>query len=743
MNMQGSVGKPIPRLDGKLKVTGHAVYSAEQRIPRLAYAVLVTSTIPKGRILTIDSAAAQHVPGVLAIVTHLNAQKLPALKPPPGATPRSADRKLQLLQDNHVLYANQPVAVAVAESLEAAEQAAALVHVRYAPQLHAVDFEKRLLTAYTPKKVGGRGDPAETRRGDIAAGLAQATVKIEHVYTTPFETHNPMEPHATIAVWDGPAKLTLYDATQGIFGDRERVAGLLGLKPDDVRVVSPFLGGGFGSKGPTWSHVVLAAMAARHVKRPVKLVLDRPQMFGPVGFRSRTRQTLTLGAKSDGTLTALRHDTVSQTSSFDEFAEAACLPSRMLYSCPNNQTSQKLVRADIGTPSFMRAPGQASGNFALESAMDELAYALKMDPLELRLKNYSETDPERNLPYSSKALRECYRQGAERFGWSRRRPEPRSMRDGNVLIGWGMATSVYPTHRTASSARAAIRNDGRILVESGTQDLGTGTYTVMTQMAADALGVPLEEVTFRLGETDFPETPVSGGSQTAASTGSAVHLAALALREKLVTLAISDAASPVYKAKTEDVLIDRSRIALRGARSKTEPLQALLRRHDLVQLEAQVRAEPGDEIERYSMYAHGAQFAEVRIDADLGQVRVSRMIGCFAAGRILNARTARSQFQGGMVWGIGMALLEDSVMDERLGRIVNNNLADYHVPVNADVPAIDAFWVEERDEHVNPLGVKGIGEIGITGAAAAIANAVYHATGKRIRDLPITPDKLL
>lgn len=741
--MQKSIiGQPLTRVEGRGKVTGKAVYSAEHKIPNICHGVMVTSTIAKGSIASIDVGAAEKTPGVLAVMTHLNTPKLPQ-KPKGGDAGRPTDRKLQLLQDSIVRYANQPVAVVVAESLEIAQDAASAVKFRYAAQAPSVNLERGLSRAYKPEKAGGGGDAPDESRGNVADGLAQAQVKVEHVYSTPFETHNPMEPHATIAVWEGDQKLTLYDATQGVFGDRERVASLLGLLPDNVRVISLVLGGGFGSKGPTWSHVVLAAMAARQVKRPVKLVVDRTQMFGPVGYRSHTRQSIALGAATDGTLTAVRHDTVCHTSSFDEFVEAASLPARMLYACPNNATSHRLVRSDIGTPSFMRAPGEAPGTNTLEIAMDELAYALKMDPVELRLKNYAEQDPEKQKPWSSKSLRECYKLGAERFGWARRKMEPRSMRDGNVLVGWGMASSVYPTRRSASSAKARILADGSIHVDSGTQDLGTGTYTVMTQIAADALGVDASQVTFRLGDTEYPETPVSGGSQTAASTGSAVHLAAQALREKLIQLAVGDSQSPLAGAVASDIVIEGERLYVRGTPSRGETVKALFARRGQKVLEAAADAKPGDERERYSMYAFGAQFAEVRVDADLGQIRVSRMVGVFGAGRILNPKTARSQFIGGMVWGIGMALHEHSVMDERLGRFVNNNLAEYHIPVNADVPQIEALWVDEVDQHVNPLGVKGIGEIGITGAAAAIANAVYHATGKRIRDYPITLDKLL
>jgi len=489
--------------------------------------------------------------------------------------------------------------------------------------------------------------------------------------------------------------------------------------------------------------VVLCAMAARHVNRPVKLVLPRPVMFGPVGCRTETRQTVGAAARQDGTLTALRNQVLSHTSTFDEFCEPASIPTRMLYSVPNNTTHQRLIRSDIGTPSYTRAPGEAPGTYALECALDELAYALHMDPLELRRKNYAAQDEDKKRPWSEKALDKCYDLGAQRFGWSRRNPEPRSMRDGNHLIGWGVATSVYPARRSESSAVARLASDGTVHVDAGSQELGGGTYTIMTQIAADGVGVPVSQVVFRLGDTNYPATPVSGGSQTAASTGSAVFLAARALREKLIQTAIADSRSPVHGAKTSDVTIENGRIGLLGHAPKSEPLQALIARSGQPGIQGFADTKPGEEAKQYSGYSFGVQFAEVHIDADLGQMRVARMLGVFNAGRILNAKTARSQFIGGMVWGISFALYEHSVYDERLGRIVNNNLAEYHVPTNADVGSIDALWVDDPDDHVSVIGARGIGEIGITGASAAIANAVYHATGKRVRDLPITLDKVL
>jgi xanthine dehydrogenase YagR molybdenum-binding subunit len=739
--MSAAVGQPIDRVDGKLKVTGQAIYTADHSIPHVAYAVLVTSGIAKGRIASIDTQAAGRAPGVLAILTHKD--KLKVAKDPMQVDPGSpADRALQLLQDDRILYSNQPIAMVIGETLEAAFGAAGMVTVRYAAETPSVRLDEGLPNAYTPKKAGGGGDPGESSRGDFPGEFPLASTRIEQTYSTPFQTHSPMEPHATTAVWDGPDKLTLYDTSQGIFGDRKRVAALLGLAPENVRVICLYVGGGFGSKGPCWSHTVLCAMAARHIQRPVKLVLRRPQMFGLVGCRSATRQIISAGAQPDGTLRALRNETISHTSTFDEFTETATLPARMLYSVANNSTIQRLVRSDIGTPSYTRAPGEAPGTFALEVAMDELAYKLNMDPVELRRKNYAERDENKNLPWSSKSLRECYRRGAERFGWSGRRAEPGSMREGHTLIGWGMATSVYPARRSPASALARWNPDGTVLVEAGTQDLGGGTYTIMTQIAADAVGVPVSQVTFRLGDTRYPETPVSGGSQTAATAGTAVESAGRALRQTILELA---AAHPQFSGagiKAESLSLENGKVVASGS-GESISVQDLIARSGRPYIEAQASTKANEETKEYSMFSFGAQFAEVRVDADLGQVKVSRMTGAFAAGKILNAKTGRSQFMGGMIWGISFALCEHTIYDERLGRIVNNNLAEYHVPVNADVGDIEVLWIDEDDTHVSPIGAKGIGEIGITGAAAAVANAVYHATGKRIRDLPITPDKLL
>jgi xanthine dehydrogenase YagR molybdenum-binding subunit len=488
---------------------------------------------------------------------------------------------------------------------------------------------------------------------------------------------------------------------------------------------------------------VLAAIAAKQSGRPVKLVLDRNQMFGPVGTRPVTEQRIRLAAMSDARLTASSHDVLAYTSMIEDWIEPCALVTRMMYESPNQETTHRLARMNLGTPTFMRAPGEATGSFALEAAMDELAYKLGIDPLELRLRNYTERDPGKELPFSSKALRQCYEIGAERFGWSRRNHAPRSMRDGGKLVGWGMATATYPTNRSPASCSAVMFEDGRLIARSATQDLGTGTYTAMTQVAADAVGVPVEQASFELGDSRMPEAPVSGGSTTVASVASAVHAAGEALRKKLVGIAIADPASPLFGALADHVGVRDGWLHLLRDPGRGETMAQVVARHGKGPVEVTADAAPGDEKSKYSMHAFGAVFVEVHVDELLAEIRVPRVVGVYGVGRLINQKTGYSQLMGGIVWGLSMALFEETLIDKRSGKAVNGNLAEYHVPTNADIGAIDVQVVDEDDPHVNPLGAKGIGEIGITGVAAAVANAVYHATGRRVRELPITLDKLL
>jgi xanthine dehydrogenase YagR molybdenum-binding subunit len=712
-----------------------------------------------------DATEALRAPGVLAVLTPENAPKLPAApKPhgvtaqtgnppssgqqqsagqPQGGTPPSgpAMRVPTLMQDDLVYYNGQPIGLVIADTFEHATAAVGMVKVTYAETRPTLDIASTPLAPPNAVRPVGSGGKA-THHGDIAKGLAEADVRVEHTYTTPFENHNPMEPHNTMAVWDGD-KVTLYDSTQGIFNVRNSIARAFGIPQENVRVVSYFTGGGFGSKGGPWSHVYLAAMAAKHVSRPVKLVLTRRQMFGPSGGRAHTTQRVTLGAKKDGTLTAVRHDTVATTSMLEDFLESSGVATRMLYESPNIETDHDLKRLNVGSPTFMRAPGEATGTFALESAMDELAVALQMDPIELRLKNYAERDPESGKPWSSKSLRECYRVGAERFGWNRRSAAPRSMSDGRWLIGYGMATATYPARQQAASCTARLLPDGRALVRAGSQEIGCGTYTVMAQIAADALGLAVDRVRFELGDTDMPPTPASVGSATASSTGPAVNAAATAARQKLVAMAIADRASPLFGASEGDVRAAEGRLSLASDAAKSETFETLIARNGGQPVEARVDLKPSPDQQAYSMHSFGAVFSEVRVDRDLGLIRVPRAVGVYGGGKILNVKTATSQMIGGIVWGISQALLEETHIDQRNGRYVNADLAEYHVPVNADIGSIDIAFVEENDSHINPIGVKGVGEIPIVGVAASIANAIYHATGKRVRDLPITLDKVM
>ena len=729
-----SIGKPIDRLDGPLKVTGKARYAAEFTVPGLVHAVLVQSTIPAGAITGFDLKDAQDMPGVLAIVTPDKALKLGG---PNGAQAVHGP----LLQDRLVLFNGQHVAVVVADTLDRASAAAARVRVQYRRDEATVSMDSALSEAYPPKHFRNGARPPDSTRGDPDRSFSSGSVKVDATYITPIEHHNPMEPHATIARWQDD-RLTVWTATQGISGAQSTLAAMFGIDRGKVRVICPYVGGGFGCKGNTWPPAILAAMASRLVARPVKLVLTRAQMFTSNGYRPRTIQKLKFAADSNGKLVSMRHDGFSMMSqpSLGEFSEPVALATEMLYACPNVAVTHRLVATNSGLPTYMRAPGKASGNFALESAMDELAVALKIDPVEFRLRNYADHDPHENKPFASKALRACYQHGAEAFGWSRRSVEPRSMRDGKVLIGWGMATSTYPTNRRAASARIRVNADGSVVVQSGTQDLGTGTYTVMSQVAADALGVPVSRVRFELGDSALPPAPISGGSSTVPSVSPAVLAACEAVRARIFEMALTDPRVG-WSGRNAEGLLLRDGVVISPDRRIS--VAELLAHRDRPYVEAIVTAEPGEEKQRYSMHAFGAQFAEVRVDEDLGEIRVSRFVGAFDCGRVLNAKTARSQLIGGITYGIGMALLEETHVDGETGRIVNANIAEYLVPVNADVPDIQTIVVENDERVSNPLGAKGIGELPMVGVAAAIANAVYHATGIRVRKVPIRIEDVL
>ena len=699
----GLVGAAMDRVDGPAKVTGAARYPADFGYADLAHAVIVQSTIAAGRIAAIGTAAAEAAPGVLAVITHRNAPRLVrapgglGIGPPPP------------LQDDRIVHHGQHIAVVVARTPQGAAAAARLIEVDYEPAEPMLDLDD-------PR--AERVDNAARRdvsRGDVAAGLAAADVVVSPTYTTPTQTNNPLGLFATVAYWDGDL-LTVHDTTQGPTFDRRSLAVTFGLPESSVRVLAPFVGGAFGAGLRTWPHVVLAAVAARVTSRPVKLVLTRAQMFTSVGYRPPTVQRVTLGATRAGELVAIDHEGIEPAALEDDFAESLTRATAVLYDCPNMSGRTSQVRLNVPCPTWMRGPGEAPGVHALECALDELAYELGMDPLELRLRNYAETHPQSGRPWSSKALRACYELGAERFGWARRTPEPRSMRRGRMLVGYGMATAFYGYVQAPCQARATLGRDGTAVVRSAATDIGPGTYTVITQVAGDALGLPPDRVRFELGDSDMPPAALQGGSGLTAALSSAVHDACQELLRSFAELADG---GPVT-AGTYTAILDDHGLAELSADG------ASARRTDL-------DAEPG---------IFAAKFAEVEVDPDLGLVRVTRVVAAVDGGRVINPKTAASQIIGGTTGGIGMALLEHTLSDPGTGRIANATFGDYLVAVSADVPDIDVIFAGDPDP-MNPVGVKGIGEVAIVGVAPAIANAVYHATGRRIRSLPIAPELLL
>jgi xanthine dehydrogenase YagR molybdenum-binding subunit len=665
----------------------------------------------------------------------------PALSQDPDDKTNPFMFRLDLLQSDRVRYANQPIAVVIATTLEAATEGARLMSPRYETEPTRVGLDAA--ESFVPPGVG-IGNPSEVNRGDVKAGLASASKQIAATYETAPQYHNAMEPHAIVAAWDGDT-LSVDTPSQGLVMAQGRLAGLFGMPPDKIHIRSPFLGGGFGSKGFISGPQILGIMAARLVGRPVKLVLRREQMFGPVGHRPPTRQTLRMGTDRDGKLTALDHRTKTTSSTFDDFFEPASDISHTLYASTAISTSHEAVRIDTGTPLFMRAPGEATGSIALESAIDEMAQTCGMDPLAFRLTNYAEVEPISGKPFSSKALRDCYTQGAERFGWERRPLAPRQMRDdAGLLVGWGLGTATFPALMFQAQAKAVLRQDGSGVMEIGAHDMGQGAWTALAQIAADGLGLDIDQVEFRSGTSDLPDAGIAGGSAHTATAGMAIHNAGADVIARLADLATNDDRSPLFGAGNAGVIARDGRLFRRDDESRSESYTDILGRAGLAEIEGQgtSAADPAAQ-STYAMHAHGVVFAEVKVDPDLGQIRATRVIGAFAAGRIINPRMARSQLYGGMIWGVSFALHEHAVMDARSGRPMNPNLGEYHIPVNADVPSLEAILVEERDPHVNALGIKGVGEIGITGTAGAVANAVWHATGVRVRKFPITLDRLI
>ncbi|WP_375419267.1 xanthine dehydrogenase family protein molybdopterin-binding subunit [uncultured Hymenobacter sp.] len=737
------VGRPYPRVDGRLKVTGQATYSAEHRLAGLTHAALVHSTIAKGRITTLDTVAAEAVPGVLLVMTYRNAPRLKApelayavsmTNPLAGST-----TTLPVMQSGDITWNGQVVAVVVAETLELARYAASLVRVTYQEQVPLISLEANKGAAFVPDHVVL--EPAEVSKGDAQANLALAPVRVDAVYTTPFQNHNALEPHATIAVWLDEAHLTVYDSTQYPSGVKEALVEMFKLKPDGVRVITDFVGGAFGGKVAMWQHVPLAAAAARLVQRPVKLNLTRAAVNFTVGGRSRTEQRVALGATRDGQLTALLHTGYSMCTQ-DVFAEQYTMLARHLYAAPNIYLQQKVVRLDRVQNSFMRAPGETPGSFALESAVDELAHALGLDPLELRRRNEPDRDPIHDTPFSSRALTQAYALGAEKFNWAPQRPAPGTTREGEWLVGTGVASAWYPTQPLPVTVRTRLTADGKVTVFTSSVEMGVGAATVQTQHIAERFGVPFERAQYVHGDSDLPVSRAMGGSSATAAVGSAIQAAAEKLIDELLKLAGKNKESPLYKADRAAVVLRAGGLYLRDEPTTGASFAAILAGQKESFIEVDGDSASPTRSAKYSMGSYGVHFCEVRVHAETRQVRVARFLSVMDCGRILNPRTARSQIMGGVVMGIGMALMEESVTDERTGRLMNPTLGEYHVPVHADIPALDVHFLDVPDPHAT-LGVKSVGEIGIVGVAAAVANAVFQATGIRVRDLPITVEKLL
>ncbi|HEY2534704.1 MAG TPA: xanthine dehydrogenase family protein molybdopterin-binding subunit [Xanthobacteraceae bacterium] len=734
-----AVGQPISRVDGRLKVTGGARYTADIPVEATVHAALVYSTIANGRTVSMDAAAAAKAPGVLAVLTHKN---MPRMNPIPWSHLRPQGQTYLPLQDDRIHYAGQPIAMVVAETLDQATHAGTLIKVTYEAHPPTVfDLRTAQEDAVEPLQ---RMWPLSSSVGDANKAIADAAIQIEQTYTMPDRHHNAMEPHATLAVWDHDGTLTLYDSTQMVVGTRKLASVVLGIPEERIIVVCEFLGGGFGGKSWSWPHTLLAALAAKVVKRPVRLPLSRTEMYSMVGHQAATLQTIALGADRDGKLTGIRHDSVNPTSVFDDYVEYAAMASRHLWRAKGGiSTSHRVVHVNRNSPVVLRAPMEAQGHFGLECAMDEIAYAAGLDPVELRLRNDTDTDPYSGRPFSTRALRECLTKGAARFGWDKRTSQPRSMREGRYLIGQGMAAAIYTHWRWPGQARVTLNGDGSALVEAAAHDIGTGTYTVMTQVAAEVLGLPLEKVMVRLGDTRLPESHPAIGSATTANATTAVMLAAQAVREKAVMLALSGRNAPFARAAPQDVIAADGRLAVVKTNLNITYAE-LLTRNGLSRLVGDGDYNPVEEVNGpKAIFSFSAVFAEVRVDPDLGLVRLNRFVGAYDAGRIINPKTARSQAIGGIIWGVGQALMEQSETDPASGQFINRNYSGYLVPTNADIPELDVLFVGSFDEEASPLGAKGLGELTAVSVAPAIVNAVYHATGKRIRDLPVSVEKLL
>jgi len=738
-----SIGMPVSRVDGRAKVTGAARYTAEYPAADLAYGVVINSTISKGRIVSIDTRAAMAAPGVLDVITH---EHRPKIRPfgvfykdmtAPGGSP------FKPLYDRNILYSGQPVALVVAATFEEARYASSLVRVEYEADLHDTNLMENLHRAYKPSRLKAGYSPPPDEKGDAEAAFAAAPVKIEAEFYSGVEHHNPMELFASTVIRDADGHLTIYDKTQSSQNSRWYVSHVFGLSKDKVTVRNPYIGGAFGSGLRPQYQLTLAVMAALQLKRSVRVVLTRQQMF-TFGHRPETFQRIKLAAERDGTLRSITHEAIAETSRFEDYVEVVVNWSGQLYACDNVRLDYKLVDLDQYSPIDMRAPGAAHGVHALEVAMDELSYALNIDPLALRLKNYTDRDPMNDLPYSSKALRACYAEGAARFGWSKRPAAPRSMREGSEWVGWGMATGQWDAMQMFARASAVLHADGRLVVSSAATDIGTGTYTVMCQIAAAAMGLPLEHVTFQLGDSTLPVAPIEGGSSHVTTVGSAVDGVCEKLQKRLLKMARALSDSPFAKARFTDVEFVEGTLRLVKTPTTAMSLIELLAEANEPWVEEKYLMLPNMlQQKKYIRATHSAVFCEVKVDEEFGTVRVTRVVSAVAAGRIMNAKTASSQISGAVIWGISEALHEETHSDHRLGRFMNHNISEYHIAVNADIHAIDVIFVDEDDRIVSRLGAKGVGEIGIVGVSAAVCNAIYHATGRRVYSTPITPDKVM
>lgn len=727
----------ISRVDGRAKVTGAARYFAEFEAPQMTYAVMSTSTIARGQIASIDTAAAKKSPGVIAVFTHLNMPEIPGFKnsndadrQPPKAS--IGGQHYRLLGGTEILFSGQPEAIVVADSLERAQHAASLVEVSYTKEKPETDLQKNKNKAAQPPYNG------DYSRGDKTA-YKSAPVILEEDYTIPTEVHNPMELQGIMAMWDDSGKLTVYAKTQGVKNTQQTLMKAFKLEESKVQVHSEFVGGAFGMALRTWPQEVVVSAIAKEVKRPVKLVLTRNDMFHLVGYRPYTLQRISMGATKDGKLIGMEHEAVAETAVYEDFVESTVNMTRFMYECPNVTTTYRLVALNRGVPIWMRGPGEATGAFALESAMDEMAYKLKLDPIEFRLRNYAEKDPETGKPFSSKYVREAYQMGAEAIGWSQRNPVPRSMKENDWLIGYGMSMGTFGAHRGMAKVKAVLSDDGSLLLQSAAADIGPGTATTMVQIAHEVLGIPRDKIKFQLGDSSFPQAPMQGGSSTVATVGSAVHDVCTSLKSSLVELLQKE--TNFKNVKPENISFENGNMV--DASGKKITIADLLANQKQSSVEARSESKGGPEMQQYSMYSFSVHFAEVRVHPATGVVRIKRIVTVADSGRIVSPKTAASQMIGGVTGGIGMALMEEAMIDHRFGKIVNNNLADYHVPVSADVPHIETLFIDKPDPYTNPMGSKGMGEIPLIGFAAAVANAVYHATGKRVRELPITPDKLI